>query len=110
MSGGDLVPLRAPVSGGDLVPGSSQGFIVELLQTLIDQQTWSDSGSVSERVLRSYLLLFACVRDHAPCVEKASRLFHSWKALDGNMRSVTQTSTDRLSVWPHLKVQKSALS
>ena len=68
---------------------SSQGYIVELLQTLIDQQTWSDSGSVSERVLRSYLLMFACVRNHVPCVEKASRLFHSWKALDGNMRSVS---------------------
>uniref|UniRef100_A0A8C5ANV6 Aminopeptidase n=1 Tax=Gadus morhua TaxID=8049 RepID=A0A8C5ANV6_GADMO len=64
---------------------SSQSYIVELLQTLIDQQTWSDSGSVSERVLRSYLLMFACVRNHVPCVEKASRLFHSWKALDGNM-------------------------
>ena len=68
---------------------SSQGYIVELLQTLIDQQTWSDAGSVSERVLRSYLLLFACVRNHQPCVEKASMLFHSWKVLDGNMRSAS---------------------
>lgn len=65
----------------------SQGYIVELLQTLIDGQEWTDAGSVSERVLRSYLLLFACVRNHPPCVETASRLFNRWRDLDGNMRS-----------------------
>uniref|UniRef100_A0A8C5B8G9 Aminopeptidase n=1 Tax=Gadus morhua TaxID=8049 RepID=A0A8C5B8G9_GADMO len=83
----ELVPIYKLMEKRDMktLENQMKGYIVELLQTLIDQQTWSDSGSVSERVLRSYLLLFACVRNHAPCVEKASRLFHSWKALDGNM-------------------------
>uniref|UniRef100_A0A8C6UNF4 Aminopeptidase n=1 Tax=Neogobius melanostomus TaxID=47308 RepID=A0A8C6UNF4_9GOBI len=46
---------------------------------------WTDSGSVSQRMLRSYLLLFACVRNYAPCVEKAMQLFNKWKESDGKM-------------------------
>lgn len=64
-----------------------QGYIVDLFQGLIDRQGWSDSGSVSERVLRSYLLLFACVRNYAPSVNKATQLFKQWKDSDGQMRS-----------------------
>ena len=74
----------------------SQGYIVELFQELIDRQTWSDEGSVSQRVLRSYLLLFACVRNHPPCVATASRLFTRWRESDGNMRlEVTKHLTSR---------------
>lgn len=60
---------------------------MDLFRGLIDRQEWSDSGSVSERVLRSYLLLFGCVRNHQPCVEKATRLFDQWRASGGHMRS-----------------------
>uniref|UniRef100_A0A8C5BHS8 Aminopeptidase n=1 Tax=Gadus morhua TaxID=8049 RepID=A0A8C5BHS8_GADMO len=84
----ELVPIYKLMEKRDMKTLENQMKVrltPTLLQTLIDQQTWSDSGSVSERVLRSYLLMFACVRNHVPCVEKASRLFHSWKALDGNM-------------------------
>lgn len=64
-----------------------QGYILNLFQVLIDRQSWTDEGSVSQRVLRSYLLLFACVRGHPPCVHTATELFRQWKESDGNMRS-----------------------
>lgn len=65
----------------------SQDYIVDLFRGLIDRQEWTDSGSVSERVLRSYLLLFGCVRNYPPCVSKATHLFNKWRDSDGNMRS-----------------------
>lgn len=61
---------------------------MNLFQGLIDTQTWNDEGSVSERILRNYLLLFACVRRYAPCVNTAQDLFLNWKESSGNMRSV----------------------
>lgn len=64
-----------------------QSYIVHLFRDLIDRQEWSDSGSVSERVLRSYLLLFGSVRNYPPCVEKATQLFNAWRASGGQMRS-----------------------
>lgn len=64
-----------------------QGYILQLFRNLIDQQSWTDDGSVSQRMLRSYLLLFACVRGHPPCVSTATQLFNKWKESDGNMRS-----------------------
>lgn len=64
-----------------------QGYIVQLFRELIDRQTWSDEGSVSQRMLRSYLLMFACVRGYQPCVDKAERLFQEWKESNGNLRS-----------------------
>lgn len=66
-----------------------QDYVLNLFQELIDRQEWSDSGSVSERVLRSYLLLFSCYRNYPPCVARATRLFKEWKDSDGTMRSVT---------------------
>nr|XP_057925938.1 endoplasmic reticulum aminopeptidase 1b isoform X2 [Doryrhamphus excisus] len=60
-------------------------YIVELFKGLINQQKWDDSGTVSQRMLRSNLLLFACVRNFTPCVTTASQLFNMWKASDGNM-------------------------
>lgn len=65
----------------------TQSYIVHLFHKLIDQQVWSDDGSVSQRMLRSYLLLFACVRGHPPCIATASELFNKWKESDGKMRS-----------------------
>lgn len=60
---------------------------MDLFRGLIDRQEWTDSGSVSERVLRSYLLLFGCVRNYPPCVSKATHLFNKWRDSDGSMRS-----------------------
>ncbi|CAK6959837.1 endoplasmic reticulum aminopeptidase 1b [Scomber scombrus] len=84
---GELVPLYKLMEKRDLVVVENQmkSYIVDLFRGLIDQQEWKDSGSVSERVLRSYLLLFACVRNYAPCVTKATQLFNQWRDSDGKM-------------------------
>uniref|UniRef100_UPI0037E8B858 endoplasmic reticulum aminopeptidase 1b n=1 Tax=Semicossyphus pulcher TaxID=241346 RepID=UPI0037E8B858 len=84
---GELVPLYKLMEKRDMAALENQmkGYIVDLFRGLIDRQEWNDSGSVSERVMRSYLLLFACVRDYAPCVTKATQLFNKWKDSDGNM-------------------------
>ena len=65
-----------------------QAFLIRLLRGLIDKQTWTDEGSVSERMLRSQLLLLACVRKYQPCVQKAEGYFRQWQEAGGNLRSV----------------------
>uniref|UniRef100_A0A673X4I4 Aminopeptidase n=1 Tax=Salmo trutta TaxID=8032 RepID=A0A673X4I4_SALTR len=84
---GELVPLYKLMEKRDMedIISVCQGYIVELFRGLIDRQTWSDDGSVSQRVLRSYLLLFGSVRNHPPCVATATHLFNKWRASDGNM-------------------------
>lgn len=84
---GELVPLYKLMEKRDMpvLENQMKDYIVELFRDLIDRQEWTDSGSVSQRVMRSYLLLFACVRNYAPCVEKASHLFNQWKESDGQM-------------------------
>uniref|UniRef100_A0A8D3BMU4 Aminopeptidase n=1 Tax=Scophthalmus maximus TaxID=52904 RepID=A0A8D3BMU4_SCOMX len=100
---GELVPLYKLMEKRDMAALENQmkGFIVDLFRGLIDRQEWTDSGSVSERVLRSYLLVFACVRNYAPCVTKATQLFNKWKDSDGNMRSGVLNSqlTDSVTVF-----------
>ncbi|XP_053726142.1 endoplasmic reticulum aminopeptidase 1b [Synchiropus splendidus] len=84
---GELVPLYKLMEKRDMVALENQmkDYIVDLFHELIDRQEWSDSGSVSERVLRSYLLVFACVRNYQPCVTKATELFNKWRDSDGEM-------------------------
>ncbi|KAM9810647.1 endoplasmic reticulum aminopeptidase 1b [Neosynchiropus ocellatus] len=84
---GELVPLYKLMEKRDMVALENQmkDYIVNLFHELIDRQEWSDSGSVSERVLRSYLLVFACVRNYQPCVSKATELFNMWRDSDGEM-------------------------
>uniref|UniRef100_A0A8C2HTU8 Aminopeptidase n=1 Tax=Cyprinus carpio TaxID=7962 RepID=A0A8C2HTU8_CYPCA len=69
-----------------------QGHLVKLFKTLIDRQSWSDDGSVSERMLRNYLLLFACVRRYPSCISTATQLFQQWKESDGKMWLPTDIS------------------
>uniref|UniRef100_A0A3P8VF18 Aminopeptidase n=1 Tax=Cynoglossus semilaevis TaxID=244447 RepID=A0A3P8VF18_CYNSE len=84
---GELVPLYKLMEKRDMAALENQmkGYILDLFQGLIDRQEWTDSGSVSERMLRSYLLLFACVRNYSPCLTKATQLFNMWKDSDGTM-------------------------
>uniref|UniRef100_A0A8C4NSR4 Aminopeptidase n=1 Tax=Dicentrarchus labrax TaxID=13489 RepID=A0A8C4NSR4_DICLA len=88
---GELVPLYKLMEKRDMAALENQMKVSEkkLLHNatrgLIDRQEWTDSGSVSERVLRSYLLLFGCVRNYPPCVTKATQLFNKWRESDGNM-------------------------
>ncbi|KAI3372644.1 hypothetical protein L3Q82_023117, partial [Scortum barcoo] len=53
---GELVPLYKLMEKRDMAALENQmkGYIVDLFRGLIDRQEWTDSGSVSERVLRSY--------------------------------------------------------
>lgn len=69
------------------------------MRDLIDKQTWTDEGSVSERMLRSQLLLFACVRKYEPCVQRAEGYFREWKEADGNLRSEFVRVMDTFSVF-----------
>ncbi|XP_072520732.1 endoplasmic reticulum aminopeptidase 1b [Salminus brasiliensis] len=83
----ELVPLYKLMEKRDMevLENQMKSYIVHLFRELIDRQTWTDDGSVSERMLRSYLLLFACVRGHPPCVSTATLLFNKWKESDGNL-------------------------
>ncbi|XP_034026863.1 endoplasmic reticulum aminopeptidase 1b isoform X2 [Thalassophryne amazonica] len=84
---GELVPIYKLMEKRDMVALENQmkSYIVDVFLGLINKQEWTDSGSVSERVLRTYLLLFACVRKYPPCVTKATHLFNKWRDSDGNM-------------------------
>ncbi|KAL4609489.1 endoplasmic reticulum aminopeptidase 1-like isoform X1 [Arapaima gigas] len=83
----ELVPLYKLMEKRDMedLENQMKGYIVNLFRDLIDRQSWSDNGSVSQRMLRSYLLLFACVRGYPPCVHTAEQLFHKWKESGSNM-------------------------
>ncbi|XP_076855099.1 endoplasmic reticulum aminopeptidase 1b [Brachyhypopomus gauderio] len=84
---GELVPLYKLMEKRDMdaLENQMKSYIVHLFRGLIEQQEWNDTGSVSQRMLRSYLLLFGCVRGHPPCVAKATELFNKWKESGGNM-------------------------
>ncbi|XP_056592948.1 endoplasmic reticulum aminopeptidase 1 [Triplophysa dalaica] len=84
---GELVPLYKLMEKRDMeeLENQMKGHLVKLFQRLIDSQSWSDEGSVSERVLRNYLLLFACIRRYPSCVSTATDLFQKWKESDGKM-------------------------
>ncbi|XP_061674006.1 endoplasmic reticulum aminopeptidase 1-like isoform X2 [Syngnathoides biaculeatus] len=83
----ELVPIYKLIQRKEaaLLENGMKTYMLDLFKDLIDNQTWDDSGSSSQRMLRSYLLLFACVRNYTPCVTKASKLFNMWKESDGKM-------------------------
>ncbi|KAG1971315.1 endoplasmic reticulum aminopeptidase [Pimephales promelas] len=83
----ELVPLYKLMEKRNMeeLENQMKGHLVKLFKTLIDRQHWSDDGSVSERMLRNYLLLFACVRRYPSCVVNASERFQKWKESDGKL-------------------------
>ncbi|XP_036266484.1 endoplasmic reticulum aminopeptidase 1 isoform X3 [Pipistrellus kuhlii] len=84
----ELIPMYKLMEKRDMneVEIQFKGFLIRLLRGLIDKQTWTDEGSVSERMLRSQLLLLACVRKYQPCVQRAEGYFRAWKESDGDLR------------------------
>ncbi|XP_068941248.1 endoplasmic reticulum aminopeptidase 1 isoform X2 [Petaurus breviceps papuanus] len=68
----------------DDVETQFKAFLIRLFRGLIDKQTWTDDGSVSQRMLRSQLLMLACVHQYPPCVQKAEDFFKKWKESNGN--------------------------
>ncbi|XP_006885438.1 PREDICTED: endoplasmic reticulum aminopeptidase 1 [Elephantulus edwardii] len=83
----ELIPMYKLMEKRDMneVETQFKAFLIRLLKDLIDKQTWTDEGSVSERMLRSQLLLLACVRKYQPCVQRAEGYFREWKGSNGSM-------------------------
>uniref|UniRef100_A0A8C8AYX8 Aminopeptidase n=1 Tax=Otus sunia TaxID=257818 RepID=A0A8C8AYX8_9STRI len=59
--------------------------IEHLLGDKIDQQRWTDDGTLSERELRSMLLAFACTHDMRNCRATATEMFKKWMKSNGTM-------------------------
>ncbi|XP_025899908.1 leucyl-cystinyl aminopeptidase isoform X3 [Nothoprocta perdicaria] len=57
--------------------------IESLLGNKIDQQTWTDDGTLSERELRSALLAFACTHHLRNCRATATDMFKEWMSSNG---------------------------
>ncbi|XP_062068351.1 endoplasmic reticulum aminopeptidase 1 isoform X1 [Lepus europaeus] len=83
----ELIPMYKLMEKREMdeVETQFKAFLIWLLQGLIDAQTWTDDGSVSERMLRSQLLLLACVRKYEPCVRKAEGHFRRWRDSNGTL-------------------------
>ncbi|XP_019387949.1 PREDICTED: endoplasmic reticulum aminopeptidase 1 [Crocodylus porosus] len=84
----ELIPIYKLMEKRDMdnVENQLKEYIVNIFKNLIDKQSWNDEGSVSERLLRNSLLLFACARKYQPCVDKAEEYFMKWKESDGTLR------------------------
>lgn len=52
--------------------------LVDLLNKLIDKQTWSYEGSLTEQELRSLLLKLSCSFEQENCIGNATELFNHW--------------------------------
>lgn len=65
-----------------------QMYILRFFRAVIDQQTWTDDGSVSERRLRSAVLSLACRLGDPQCVDRAHKLFKDWLRSNGTVRYV----------------------
>ncbi|NWH74544.1 ERAP1 aminopeptidase, partial [Piaya cayana] len=91
----ELIPIYRLMEKRD-VDGTErqlQEYIVSLFKGLIDEQEWSDEGSVSERLLRHMLLLFACLHRYQPCVDKAKGYFMQWQKSNRTLRLPTDVRT-----------------
>uniref|UniRef100_A0A8C5M616 Aminopeptidase n=1 Tax=Leptobrachium leishanense TaxID=445787 RepID=A0A8C5M616_9ANUR len=82
---GELIPIYKLMEkrGMTDVETKLKAYILNLFRNLVDAQTWTDDGTVSERRLRTSLLFLACVLKHHPCVEKAQQLFEEWRESNG---------------------------
>lgn len=73
-------------------------YILRFFRAVIDQQTWSDSGSVSERRLRSEILSLACHLDDPPCLKQAHQNFKDWLQSNGTLNLPTDVAETVYSV------------
>ncbi|KAM8885152.1 endoplasmic reticulum aminopeptidase 2 isoform 1-T1 [Spinachia spinachia] len=72
--------------------------ILRFFRAVIDRQTWSDGGSVSERRLRSKLLSLACYLDDPRCLERAQASFTDWLQSNGTLNLPTDVAETVFSV------------
>uniref|UniRef100_A0A8B9QL75 Aminopeptidase n=1 Tax=Apteryx owenii TaxID=8824 RepID=A0A8B9QL75_APTOW len=91
----ELIPIYKLMERRDMDDTANQlkEYIVNLFKDLIDKQSWNDEGSVSERMLKHSLLLFACVRGYQPCVDKAQEYFMKWQKSNGTLSLPTDVKT-----------------
>ncbi|KAG7243208.1 hypothetical protein INR49_014810 [Caranx melampygus] len=73
-------------------------YILRFFRAVIDEQTWSDNGSVSERRLRSEVLSLACHLDDPPCLEQARQSFKDWLQSNGTLNLPTDVAETVYSV------------
>ncbi|XP_072244138.1 endoplasmic reticulum aminopeptidase 2 [Leuresthes tenuis] len=73
-------------------------YILHFFRAVIDEQTWSDSGTVSERRLRSEVLSLACHLDYPPCLEQANQHFKDWLKSNGTLNLPTDVAETVYSV------------
>ncbi|XP_052448067.1 endoplasmic reticulum aminopeptidase 2-like [Carassius gibelio] len=67
-------------------------YILQYFRDVIDKQSWSDDGMVSDRRLREEVLSLACDLDYPPCLEKAKKLYNSWVESNGTISLPTDVS------------------
>uniref|UniRef100_A0A7M4EA29 Aminopeptidase n=1 Tax=Crocodylus porosus TaxID=8502 RepID=A0A7M4EA29_CROPO len=70
------------------VTKSLKQYLLQYFKPVIDRQTWSDEGSVSDRMLRSKLLQMACDLQYPPCLQKANELFGKWMGFGGKLNNI----------------------
>lgn len=75
-----------------------QAYILWFFRAVIDRQTWSDKGSISERRLRSEVLSLACHLDDPPCLERARQSFKDWLQSNGTLKYVRLNYSYHLSL------------
>nr|XP_020509293.1 endoplasmic reticulum aminopeptidase 2-like [Labrus bergylta] len=73
-------------------------YILKFFRAVIDKQTWSNNGSVSERRLRSEVLSLACHLHDPPCVERARQSFKDWLQSNGTLNLPTDVAETVYSV------------
>ncbi|KAM3867544.1 endoplasmic reticulum aminopeptidase 2 [Diretmus argenteus] len=73
-------------------------YILHFFHDVIGQQTWSDTGSVSKRRLRSELLSLACHLDDPPCLQRANQSFRDWLQSNGTLNLPTDVAETVYSV------------
>lgn len=72
--------------------------ILQFFREVIDRQSWSDSGSVSERRLRSEVLSLACHLKDPLCLKRAQETFKDWLQSNGSLNPPTDVAETVYSV------------
>ncbi|XP_061624083.1 endoplasmic reticulum aminopeptidase 2 [Phyllopteryx taeniolatus] len=78
-------------SDADLVE-KLRSYILQFFRGVIDQQTWSDEGSVSTRRLRSEVLSLACHLNDTSSVDEARWRFEDWLRSNGALKLPTDVA------------------
>ncbi|XP_072372444.1 leucyl-cystinyl aminopeptidase [Scyliorhinus torazame] len=89
-----LVQKRGMLS----LAGRMKRYIFGIFGNLIDRQTWSNNGSLSERQLRSILLDVACDHNFGNCTQNAQDLFSMWKETNNMTNLPSDLTTTIYSV------------